>query len=592
VRPLRILVCRDLKSERNRPRPGVQFAVGRLSERNAVFDEYEVERDALRHGLGKLTYTDVKTQVKERRNEAELLPVHHYRRYAPGERFTTPEAIAMERAILETERDGRGKLSPIAITLTPEDVRKESQLNDPQKWLVWNISQSKNRIVGVQGGAGTGKTFGLDVIRKIIEDHGYGTRGLAPTSSAAKELQKSGMGETMTIQKFLHRGQSPDRRCVYFVDESSLASTVQMDGLLRRMRPEDRLVIVGDIRQHQSVEAGRVFEEMIMAGMETFQLERIVRQADPQLKAIVERFATHDPAGAVQLLLAGNCIHELTHEQERYATIAQRFLVDPSHSLIVSPDNESRQMLNIAVRDSLRQAGLLGPDLYSMEILTPRQNLTSEDLRHAFVYQIGDTIRFSRSVPTLGVHARDYGEVILVNHDANLVHFRHQGDIITFNPQSLSGVTVYETKRREFAVGDRIQFTAPLAERRIANRDIGTIEKLDAAGNARIRLQDGPAFAINLKNCPHIDHGYAMTTYCAQGKTCDHLLMHAPVKDSRYRHMVDEAFGYVGISRPKFSVHVYTDSTEDLGEAFLHRNLKPKALSRELIKEYQAEKAS
>jgi ATP-dependent exoDNAse (exonuclease V) alpha subunit len=77
----------------------------------------------------------------------------------------------------------------------------------------------------------------------------------------------------------------PNRRHFYFVDESSLASTNQMREFLARLGPNDRVLLIGDTRQHQGVEAGRPFEQLQEAGMRTAKLDEIVRQKDPALKS-------------------------------------------------------------------------------------------------------------------------------------------------------------------------------------------------------------------------------------------------------------------------------------------------------------------
>ena len=75
---------------------------------------------------------------------------------------------------------------------------------------------------------------------------------------------------------------------MYLVDESSLASTNQIREFFSRLGAHDRVLLVGDIRQHQGVEAGRPFEQLQEAGTRTFSLDDIVRQQDPALKSTVE----------------------------------------------------------------------------------------------------------------------------------------------------------------------------------------------------------------------------------------------------------------------------------------------------------------
>ena len=64
-----------------------------------------------------------------------------------------------------------------------------------------------------------------------------------------------------------------------------------------------------------------------------------------------------------------------------------------------------------------------------------------------------------------------------------------------------------------------MQFTAPYKERLVANREFGTIEKMDARGNLRVRLDSGRSVAFNIKENPHLDDGYAVTSHGSQGQT-------------------------------------------------------------------------
>lgn len=68
-----------------------------------------------------------------------------------------------------------------------------------------------------------------------------------------------------------------------------------------------------------------------------------------------------------------------------------------------------------------------------------------------------------------------------------------------------------------------MQFTAPYKERLVANREFGTIEKMDAAGNLQVRLDSGRTVVFNIKENPHLDDGYAVTVTAARDKPPDFL---------------------------------------------------------------------
>lgn len=167
-------------------------------------------------------------------------------------------------------------------------------LNRTQQSVVEEVLSSPDRVQGIQGFAGAGKTTTLAAVRSVAEKQGYQVEGFAPTSRAARQLKEAGV-EAGTLQGFLARAENravPDQRHFCFVDESSLASTNQMREFLTRLGPNDRVLLIGDTRQHQSVEAGRPLEQLQEAGMRTARLHEIVRQQDPALKSTVELLAT------------------------------------------------------------------------------------------------------------------------------------------------------------------------------------------------------------------------------------------------------------------------------------------------------------
>jgi len=75
-----------------------------------------------------------------------------------------------------------------------------------------------------------------------------------------------------------------------------------MREFLARIGANDRVLLIGDIRQHQGVEAGRPFEQLQEAGMRTAKLDEIVRQQDPALKSAVEMLATGQVSAALDAL--------------------------------------------------------------------------------------------------------------------------------------------------------------------------------------------------------------------------------------------------------------------------------------------------
>lgn len=571
----------------------ITFAKHTLQDRTAVFDHYEAMEQSLRFGLGHLRLNHVEKAFKDRQNE--FLAVSHWRSHAPGERFTTPEMLKLEREVMATVSAGRDSAEPLAPGITKDDFRETyaARLNNAQMRLAYNVLTCRDRIFAVQGAAGTGKTTALAPIRELIEEHGYTVYGLAPTSRAASELAEAGIANTQTLQRFLASDEPTNFKArVLVLDESSLASTVQVHALFEKLHPHDRVILAGDIRQHQSVEAGRIFEELQQSGMETFHLNKILRQKEPHLLEAVKQFSKGDTRSGLQLLDDQHRIKEYARQDGRYRAFADRYAQSPSNTTGVSPDNESVIALNRAVRERLQADGHVAPTSYTAQTLRTRQELTVEAKRHAFSYQPGDVVRFAKRNKSIGVDPGAYATVGAINRDANTITLQIGDRTLTYSPDAVKGVQVFRPENREFAVGDRVQFTQPWRAKRIDNRDFGEITSLDQHGNVRLRLDKAGqrSVSFNLREMPHLDHGYVVTSYSMQGASRDNILVHVAAEDTRTRMMVDKVFAYVAISRGKLDCTIYCDSKQELAQVFEHHHMKPKAHSREQIKQYAAVK--
>jgi conjugative relaxase-like TrwC/TraI family protein len=551
-----------------RARESVTFSRDRNFEREAVIDERLLVRDALRRGMGEITYSHVATQLEGRTESGELRVIDQARDL-PGRKFTTAKTIGEEREIINRMQAGRSQLSPAlsrqqAVTVADQ----HPHLNRAQKNVVEDVLASPDRIHAIQGVAGAGKTTTLSVIRQAVESQGFSVEGFAPTSRAAKQLRESGI-EAGTLQSFLVRSAPANdasvRRHFYFVDESSLASTRQMRDFLSRLGPHDRVLLIGDTRQHQGVEAGRPFEQLQQAGMGTAKLDQIVRQKDPALKAVVELLARGRSAKALIELREQGRVQQIPDRQQRIRAVARAYATSPEGTLIVSPDNASRRELNLAVRQELRADGKLSRDDHSFRVLVQRQDMTGADRAWANHYEVGDVVRYSRGSKTIGAEAGSYATVVAVQPASNLLSVEKEaGELLTYDPRRLSGVSVYRGVTHDFAVGDKIQFTAPDKQLGVANRDLAVIDSISSDGQISARLDDNRRIQFNAADHRHFDHGYAITSHSSQGLTAERVLIHADT--SVHPDLLSSRFGYVAVSRASHEATIFTDDVNRLGQ--------------------------
>jgi ATP-dependent exoDNAse (exonuclease V) alpha subunit len=263
-------------------------------------------------------------------------------------------------------------------------------------------------------------------------------------------------------------------------------------------------------------------------------------------------------------------VHQVKGHEERIAAIAREYVKSPSGTLVVSPDNRSRSEINQRIHDELQSRGLVNKQEHSVRTLVPRQELTGADRSWAQQYKVDDILRYSRSSKETGIAKGEYTRVLAVNAQENtLTVARATGAQTTYDPRRQVGVSVYREQETNFSVGDRVQFTAPSQEMKIANRDLGTVENIGRDGTMRLRLDDERHVDFNPQHHPHLDHGYAVTSYSSQGQTAERVLVNVDTELAA-KDLLNSRMAYVSISRGQFDAQIFTDSLEKLPKALGH----------------------
>ena len=549
----------------------VTYARDHVFERSAVADRRDILEAALNRGMGQATYAQVQREFECRVQAGEFRAVEHIR---AGQPFTTATMLRMERETIAHMQAGnrRGYDDPMLVPgrIRIDTEQRHPELNAGQLQAVDKIFLSREKIVGLDGIAGAGKTTTLAVVREGATGAGYKVEGFAPTSRAAQTLGDAGI-ESMTLQAHLARGQRVDmgELRLYVMDESSLASTKQMHVFVERLHPNDRVLLVGDTRQHESVEAGRIFAQLQEAGMKTVKLDQIVRQKDPVLKQVVEQLARGEVGEAVAGLERQGRIHEVKGRDERIAEIAKEYAKSPENTLVVSPDNRSRAEINQAIHTALQAKGVVASEERRTRVLVPRQDLTGADRAWAERYSVGDVLRYSRASKETGIEKGEYGRVKSIDAPNNRLTVElRDGTEKTYDPRRQQGVSVYRDEERAFSIGDRVQLTAPSRGLKMANRELGTVESIGQNDDGRLRLKmdGGRTVDLDPRLHPHLDHGYAVTSHSSQGQTADRVLIHVDTILGA-KDLLNSRMAYVAVSRGAYDAQLFTNDREKLGAA-------------------------
>lgn len=300
--------------------------------------------------------------------------------------------------------------------------------------------------------------------------------------------------------------------------------------------------------------------------MRTSQLDQIVRQRDnPELLKAVEHLATGKTEEGVRLLQEQGRVTEIRDGNERIAAIARDYTDGPDNTIVVSPDNRSRQAINEAIRTRLRENGSLADDGREFQTLFHRSDMTGADREWAGRYQAGDIVHYGTGSKALQIARDSVATVVSTAARSNtLTVMRDDGESVTYDPTRLKGVNVYREVTREFATGDRIQFTASNKELGISNKDLGTVTKLED-GQIAVQMdsKDGRTLTFDPAQMRTFDHGYAVTSHSSQGLTLGRVIVNIDTDSSRT--LINTRLAYVSVSRAETEARIYTNDAHTLG---------------------------
>ena len=561
---------------------GVAWAMAHLSEREAVFARTDLLAAALAHAPGIVAIGDVEREVAALEKAGTLHAVN-----IPGaeDSLATDRTVGEEREAVALWRGGQGRGRAPMRGWQVQGHLNKGPLTAGQKDAVKLILSAKDRMVGVQGYAGTGKTTMLNRARTLAEKKGWRMAGLAPSASAVQTLASEAGIESETLQRFLARnaGVAEGRltkkgaremraafaKTILVVDEGSLASTVQARDLLRIANALriPRVVLVGDAKQLDAVDAGKPFAQLQAAGMQTATMDEIMRQRDPALKEAVEASLKGDIERAFQKL--GSNVAEVKPDNIAGAVAARWLRLDEgarANTGVMAPSHALRQGINGHIRERLAREGRLhGPSMQSERLVS--KGYTNAEKALAANYGTGDVVAFHRPYKRIGVEKGDERRVVGVDRKARAVLLDDgKGGRVAWKPEEIGGrkggSEVYKVEDIELRAGDRIRWTRNDAGLGLVNSRTAEVLKV-ANGRVTFRLEDGKTLELG-KGDPqlrHLDHAWASTVHAFQGRTVDNVIA---AMEARHPHLTTQKSFYVEISRARDRAELVTDDAAEL----------------------------
>ncbi len=545
------LIIQTRQSAAPRPlteeRAALSLACSHVFERESVRQGHELLAEALNQRLGHVEIARLKSElVNSKAYDCMALEM------GPGEDLKRPfasrEGLQQELVAIRAVNRGIDHDLPLGL---PRFV-PDSRLSGDQKQAVLKVLKSTDTVCALRGLAGTGKTTALSEIRAGLEQAGRRVIAAAPTTSATDELRVAGFQRAVTLTSLLSAldpGKPPPfSGATVIIDEAGLVSARDGARLLAYASHRDlRIILVGDSRQHSAVEAGDFLSILERhSRLRTAELTDIRRQTQREYRDAVRSLSSGQARVGLEAIDRLGWLHEAKGDYIQVAANHYiRSTAEQRETILVAPTWEEIHRVTDAIRIGLKNKGVLGA---GMEVTVAETlDWTKSHASIASHYEPGLVLSLHRT--TGGIKAGTTVEVTAVGPSALTVRTQ-DGSLRSLTPRLQSrSWTVARPRQIELASGDRVMVRQNHRDAGLVNGTVLTLEsRLDDGGwQAR---NDAGAQKVIPADFRALSHGYAVTSYKAQGRTADEVIVCAAQLDARS--------AYVTFSRGRKRATAYT----------------------------------
>lgn len=416
-------------------------------------------------------------------------------------------------------------------------IAARETITDEQITAARAACETANQVTIIEGTAGAGKSFTMDVVCETYVNEGYEVMGTAVSWNAAKVLGNSikspncfamaGMLQSIDAAEAAGYDffQGPT---LLIVDEAGMVGTVAMAKLLRaaaRSRHPVKVVLTGDSLQVNPVDAGNALE-LLVEFHGSSRINKIFRQKQQSHRDIVYHLSRRESGQALYTILHQERLRFCRNETEMMDRVVQDFIsyrvAHPDRKpLILGLSNDVVNQMNARVREVFKKLGWLGRKEYRVEVTDTLRQWSAG-------FSVGD-------------------EVVLRATGKNIPVYEIDPDASTTD----------ETQWRQIDKGVYNRNSGVIVGMRKARKPANSVDFIvDLGGDqpGRVIINSKSYKAHKKKGMPMV-HNFATTIYGSQGQTVDSVfLMDSPMMDFR--------LAYVGASRHRHNLTVYANLTE------------------------------
>ncbi|MGH7992675.1 MAG: MobF family relaxase, partial [Limisphaerales bacterium] len=472
----------------------LNHAIAHVFERKSVVPEHELLNVALSQRPGEVDLPALKTAVKDSQDLVKT-----------GRGFSTRQILATELALIQAVNAGGNAVAPLH-----PGYRPAAWLGEDQQRAIYHVLHTSDRITGLRGLAGTGKTTALRELVTACNEAKIEPLFCAPTAAATEVLRKEGF-EAVTLESLLLSKRLLSKNNLVVLDEAGAAGMDDMKRLFDLAR-DARIVLSGDTGQHASVARGdalRILENH--SDFQSGQLTRIRRQRKAEYRKAVELAAQKQTVEAFAQLERMGVLAELGGDQI-YESAAQSYLkalAENKSALLVAPTWNEIEAVTKKVRAALKTSGRLAGEEKEFQVFDSL-SWTEAQKRDARQYRPGMAIRFHRGKggfdkdETVAVVAIENDSLKIQRTDGTEKLFSLGAGCVCFD--------VGEKRKLKVVAGDKLLLQSNWRKKFIN----GELVEVQAIQGDSILLADGRVIPQNYQT---FTHGYAVTSHAAQGKT-------------------------------------------------------------------------
>lgn len=592
-------------------------ALKSLTEREAVVDSKELRQKAYERGVGTTSTKNIDKHLGSLEKEGVVLKVNE------GE-STTKAVLNSEKWTIKTMNEGKGVIEKVVDDERVVDhiiafEKKEGfKLKEGQAQAVKTIFNTKDRYIGVQGLAGTGKTTMLQVVKNVADDNNITIRGMSGTKKAANTLMKESGIKSDTNAMFIIKARQAQKQWektvkedpnakrekeVWVVDESSFAGQKDLNSIADlAVKADARVVFIGDKLQLQSISFGKPFEVAQDKGIQTAEMKDINRQKTESLKTLVnttlgnkrDSLESQNIEKAMNFMRKEGMIVEVKDKPKKEGvegvegvegekgneappslnTLVGEYLSmskeERGDTKIITPFNTDRVQANEIIREGLKDKQEISGIEEKLEVYKPTGK-TSVEMNDAWHYKEGEIVVFGAAVKHLGIEKNEAFRITGLDDKRTTVFLENEdGRQVDWKPAKRHRAIAYEAEEIKLSEGDQIRFTKNDADSRYTNNMEASVVGVSKGGVVNVATEDGKQFTLGEKD-KFIDYNYTSTVYGSQGSTYKNTFLYVNMpkdlnenQSKAISKVVGDRMLYVAMTRSKERFELYTPDADSV----------------------------